>query len=485
MSAPKISLSLAGAQRKGAPVAPSSGQKRSRAVALQDDDEDDQQAYGRAQKVSHFDRNAGGAIDEDDRKDDRPLVIPRQNNRDWREAAAKNRRRQNGRHAEQEQEGNGATTATQQAPPQSDIAPTDLPSYGLNVFAKPEKNGDVATAANPDGDGADEKSEATQQAPTEPENVAPARERTEDEVALDALLGRTVEDRTLILPHQASPLTETDAFRNDYTTAPPMASLDDYARVPVEQFGAALLRGMGWKDGEGIGSQRGQKVAKVSAKAPERRAALLGIGGKDDAAITQELGAWGKAAKGAKGEIKIYNPVLLKDKKTGELFTEEELERKKTEDQRKAFEIEFDQKERERKRRRDDDVRDEPRDKDRRRETDDDYRRDRTRDRRKDSEDEDDYRQKNKDRQRRHERERDDRRDREDRRDRGDRRNGDDRRNRDDRRDRDDRRGRDDRRDRDHREVREHRRDRSRQRDERDKDRHRSDRMHRDGDRRR
>jgi hypothetical protein len=30
-------------------------------------------------------------------------------------------------------------------------------------------------------------------------------------------------------------------------------TLDDYERIPIEQFGLAMLRGMGWKKGEGIG----------------------------------------------------------------------------------------------------------------------------------------------------------------------------------------------------------------------------------------
>jgi len=28
---------------------------------------------------------------------------------------------------------------------------------------------------------------------------------------------------------------------------------EDYEQVPVKQFGLALLRGMGWKDGDGVG----------------------------------------------------------------------------------------------------------------------------------------------------------------------------------------------------------------------------------------
>ena len=31
------------------------------------------------------------------------------------------------------------------------------------------------------------------------------------------------------------------------------ATEEDYEKVPIEQFGLALLRGMGWKDGDGIG----------------------------------------------------------------------------------------------------------------------------------------------------------------------------------------------------------------------------------------
>jgi len=35
------------------------------------------------------------------------------------------------------------------------------------------------------------------------------------------------------------------------------ATEEDYEKVPIEQFGLAMLRGMGWKDGDGIGkSQR-------------------------------------------------------------------------------------------------------------------------------------------------------------------------------------------------------------------------------------
>jgi len=31
------------------------------------------------------------------------------------------------------------------------------------------------------------------------------------------------------------------------------ATEEDYDKVPIEQFGLAVLRGMGWKDGDGVG----------------------------------------------------------------------------------------------------------------------------------------------------------------------------------------------------------------------------------------
>ena len=33
-------------------------------------------------------------------------------------------------------------------------------------------------------------------------------------------------------------------------------TIADYDAVPIEAFGLAMLRGMGWKDGEGIGKNK-------------------------------------------------------------------------------------------------------------------------------------------------------------------------------------------------------------------------------------
>ena len=46
---------------------------------------------------------------------------------------------------------------------------------------------------------------------------------------------------------------EATALANDSATLPEQSNLDDYDNMPIEQFGAALIRGMGWKEGAPIG----------------------------------------------------------------------------------------------------------------------------------------------------------------------------------------------------------------------------------------
>ncbi|KAF2169008.1 hypothetical protein M409DRAFT_65327 [Zasmidium cellare ATCC 36951] len=394
--ASKISLSL-GAKRKGPP--PINGVKRPHSSLH--DEEDAGAEFGAEEKVSHFDREAGGAIDESRKKKDTgPLVIPKMSNRDWREAANQRKRQKSALPTH----GNDVNMEEKmRAVEAADAA--KKPQFGLNTYKRAEENGDYEMAEN--GHATDQNGHANG------EEAEPPRQKTDDELAMDALLGKTTTNKSLTIPAAEGTMTEGDAFQHDYTSAPDAATLDDYARVPVEQFGAALLRGMGWKDGEGIGSQRGKKLPKDINKLPERRANLLGIGAKEDAALAQEMGAWGKGAKGGK-EIKIYNPVLLRDKKTGKMYTEEELQKKREQDERKKYEDEFERKEKdkERRRRRDEseerDSRDRRREKERNAGRDHDHRRERDSDRRRHDEESDEeyYRRKEKERRRRKDRER-------------------------------------------------------------------------------
>jgi hypothetical protein len=379
----KVSLSLG--RLKKAP-APTNGVKRSREAFR--DNEDDNEVEERVSKVSHFDSKIGGAVDESNRKVEKgPLVIARQANRDWKDAANKRRRQKHGLPAEAERTG---TTE----PPKT---------YAFKAGLQISNRGANEAMA---------EVEQTQEVAPEPTAEASVARKTEDEAAMDALLGLTKKSE-LVVPA----LTEEDVFQNDVTEAPDMATLEDYTRVPVEQFGAAMLRGMGWKDGDGIGLNKGKKPEK--SKIPERRPALLGIGAKEEAAVAQEMGTWGKAARGKRGkEPVIYNPILLKDKKTGEMFTEEEAQKRRERDEREQYEMEFEKREREREKERgkdkdmdgrrrrehEDDERERRREKDKRRDRGNDRYRDRDRDRRRhgDSEDEEERRRrKEKERRRR------------------------------------------------------------------------------------
>lgn len=331
MSVSKISLSLS--SKKQVP-APANGVKRPRA-ALHDDD-DDGHEYGQAEKVSHFDKTAGGAIDATKKTEETgPLIIPNMSNRDWKEEANRRKRQKSGLPGET---GLGGVQAEEKMRHVEAADAAKKPAIGLNLYKRDptQKAQDATTRVGltPDEHQAQVRLEKAPQ------------EQTDDERAVDALLGKSSNNGTLVIAADKVDQQEAEsaAFRHDYVDAPEEATLDAYSRVPVEQFGAALLRGMGWKDGEGIGSQRGKKMPKDVGKLPERRAALLGIGAKEDKALAQELGAWGKSAKGGK-EIKIYNPVLLRDKKTGQMYTEDELQNKREKDQRAQYEAEFDMRE--------------------------------------------------------------------------------------------------------------------------------------------
>ncbi|POV97939.1 hypothetical protein PSHT_14301 [Puccinia striiformis] len=71
---------------------------------------------------------------------------------------------------------------------------------------------------------------------------------------------------------------ETTQFRKDVSKRPDSSTLEDYERIPVGQFGLALLKGMGWKEGTAA-TKRG-RVGLVEAYVPQARPSLLGIGAK-------------------------------------------------------------------------------------------------------------------------------------------------------------------------------------------------------------
>ncbi|GBN13587.1 G-patch domain and KOW motifs-containing protein [Araneus ventricosus] len=70
------------------------------------------------------------------------------------------------------------------------------------------------------------------------------------------------------------------------------STLEDYGKIPVEHFGMAMIRGMGWKEGEGIGSINKMCVEPIEA---ERRPRGLGLGA--DASAVKKKQEKGKEEK--------------------------------------------------------------------------------------------------------------------------------------------------------------------------------------------
>ncbi|EPE35246.1 hypothetical protein GLAREA_10943 [Glarea lozoyensis ATCC 20868] len=270
------------------PTPSSSLGKRPRAAFHADDgsdSENERRGNGRGKHESVTGFGEGGAIKKGDeerrrREQESVLVIPKLGNRDWksevrqRKGGSKNllppevqRQREM---AARQREGGKAEGVDVVNSKDGEI------QWGLSVRkreqspvteVKTEKDVDVKV---------EEQADIVQETP-----------KTADEEALAALLGERKEKKgpDLVIPTAVTNepeqhFSEEDAYKRAVALAPDVSTLEDYERVPVEEFGAALLRGMGWK---------GQKEGKI--KEVKRRQNLLGLGAKElkDA---EELGAW-------------------------------------------------------------------------------------------------------------------------------------------------------------------------------------------------
>ncbi|KAJ5787167.1 hypothetical protein N7457_002157 [Penicillium paradoxum] len=310
------------------------------------DDSDEEEAPPVHEEVSGFDTHTGGAITADGRAVEdanKPLVIPVTSKNNWRDRAGVNVKKSKKNLLPAEVQAMQAMQAAQkngQMPGEAAVE-VDAPSmaHGLSFAQQPTDKAE-------DG-GAEDDDQAMPDA--QPVETKPL---TEDEIAMQALIRESkgeVERRSDLVIEAATKgdddapvhYSELGSFRNDVASRPESASLDDYNAIPVEEFGAALLRGMGWKDGQSIG--RGDYSSATAAeratkpRIPERRPGFLGIGAKDSSGgkgAEVELGAWGKSAmrkaSRKQGEENdkaegVYMPITMRNKKTGEYLTEEEL----------------------------------------------------------------------------------------------------------------------------------------------------------------
>ncbi|ODQ81600.1 hypothetical protein BABINDRAFT_159872 [Babjeviella inositovora NRRL Y-12698] len=222
---------------------------------------DDEEEEGKIQKIDTFDSRKGGAFHKDNvPKIVSPLIIKPVPNRDWRAEALARKE-------------------------QSVDEPQERMIYGLNQFT---------TETNISKD-APETDEVINTPLT-------AEEQARAELLANPSTMSTSEKLTIPLEG-----FDEDLYKRDIVKRPGATTQDEYEAVPVEDFGAALLRGMGWK---------GNKTKKASlqngSSAVKKRPAWLGIGAQP---LDEEM------AKGqVRGMERVYNPIVMRDITTGEIM---------------------------------------------------------------------------------------------------------------------------------------------------------------------
>ncbi|KAG0078939.1 hypothetical protein BGZ90_003973 [Linnemannia elongata] len=198
----------------------------------------------------------------------KPLVIPKEENSNWRQEALMKRKRA------YLPEGSSATQAHVVT---VEIEEPEETKVGLQIRkrVKVETNITDQESSAMDVDGTETTTTTTTTVVTE-EVTEDVKEETLEEMAarkvLEAVTGVPGEGsrRLVLLGEDNVHQDEVESFQKNLEQLPDEASLEDYEKVPVEEFGAALLRGMGWK-----GDDNGSDAVEYS-----RRPALLGLGAK-------------------------------------------------------------------------------------------------------------------------------------------------------------------------------------------------------------
>ncbi|KAK4053311.1 DNA primase large subunit Spp2 [Microbotryomycetes sp. JL221] len=272
-----------------------------------DDDSDDNDETStlksKDELVLSFDRSGANKKHKD--KQQEQLIIPSQPNRDWRRAAELSKQarlraaKQRGQHVNElykpeslnatmsmtsKRDGGGSTRV------ERDVIGDEPVVGGLTTRPKPSTTDQTTIGELDDDHSTDEDARqgferielATPPPPPTPPQV------TDEQRALNELLSTSnhqTQDKPTIEMIQSQQDTrmigtsEQQAFQRDVDLLPNESSLQDYERIPVGEFGLAMLRGMGWKPGQSI-SKNGKKIGPVEAYVPTTRPSMLGIGAK-------------------------------------------------------------------------------------------------------------------------------------------------------------------------------------------------------------
>lgn len=207
-----------------------------------------------------------------------PLVIPSLANKDWRALARQRRGIKQPTYIPPSAAATTGADGSQGGLGTKDTINSGPELRGLQVRKKvklekidPDEEGDVKME--------EETSTAAEVKVEEEVKVEP---ETEDQRAIRLLLSGQDASSEPTIDVIPPPVSETEAFQQDIQILPESATMADYERVPVSQFGAALLRGMGWTPDGPAGKGKHLKGKKaMEPYLPSARPALLGIGAKE------------------------------------------------------------------------------------------------------------------------------------------------------------------------------------------------------------
>lgn len=290
------------ARKPAAPIGPPR-------TALRHESDNEDEEEPRHESVTGF--TSSGAILSQPAQESTELVIKNAGNSDWRRRGRKNLLPAE---VQAQQRGDGLVTVER-----DEVSKAS----GLQLAQKTDQTED----ADPNV----EQQDTSERLATEP----PSRELTADEEALHALLddGSGKPKSNAVIAQrgntQLSVRDEVEDFKDDVAARPDPSTLEEYAAMPVEEFGLAMLRGMGQKrraNGEVIDLN---PKTEDNPRKLRKQEGFLGIGAKPVPGTDIELGAWGKAdmRKNAKGQG-FFTPLMRENKVTGERISEEEFQKR-------------------------------------------------------------------------------------------------------------------------------------------------------------
>ncbi|KAI0097096.1 DExH-box splicing factor binding site-domain-containing protein [Daldinia grandis] len=198
-----------------------------------------------------------------------PYVIAGHQNRDWKAELKAQKGTKDG--LPSRRAGSGVSVERDPADQDKQI------KWGLTVTKKPVQGDTDNLDESPSRDEGPTTTERGAVHPSD-ESEVPTNEDTD---AIDALLGKKRKfTKDLIIegkPEHSTPttLSEQDAYRRRMEEAAEVSTIDEYDQIPEGEFGAAMLRGMGWN-----GEERGAKLKEV-----KKRPNLMGLGSKEDEEI--------------------------------------------------------------------------------------------------------------------------------------------------------------------------------------------------------